>query len=136
MEKSNLTVFLVYSFIILNGGDFSHMMDGWNMMDWLGFSSMWIWIIVIWIVFFVISIFVYMDAEKRNMNGLLWLILTIIPYIGILFLIIYLIIRENEAKNSSYNRTALDILDERYAKGEITREEYQKIKRDIKKGDE
>ncbi len=112
------------------------MMNGWHMMDWWGFSSMWVWMIGIWIVFFIIAILVYMDAEKRNMNGLLWLILIIIPWIGILFLIVYLIIRENKTKQPAFEKNALSILNERYARGEITRKEYQKMKIDLKKGNE
>lgn len=103
------------------------------MMDWWGVPAMGFWMIGIWIVFIVIAFLVYKDAEQRNMNGLLWFILVIIPWIGILFLIVYLIIRSEEAEIEEAIENAQKILDERYAKGEITREEYLQMKKDMEK---
>jgi putative membrane protein len=62
----------------------------------------------------------------------------LIPWIGILFLILYLIMRDSghriAAKGSASARTtAEEVLDERYAKGELTREIYQQMKEDLKK---
>ena len=62
--------------------------------------------------------------------------LSLIPWIGVLFLILYLILRDSghhaagvvKAKTSPE-----EILDERYARGEITRELYMQMKEDIKK---
>jgi len=125
--KSSLPILLSFPFIVLNGGDFGHMMDWWGM------PSMGFWMVGIWIVFIVIAFLVYKDAEERNMNGLLWLLLVIIPWIGILVLIIYLIIREEKIKHPSSQKNALEVLDERYAKGEITRDEYLQMKKDIEK---
>lgn len=48
-------------------------------------------IIIIWIVFILIAIWVYKDAEKRGSSGVLWLIIIIIT--GIIGLIIWLIVR-------------------------------------------
>lgn len=109
-------------------------MDGDHMMDrdWWGFPFMWFWMIGVWLVFIVIAFFVYKDAEKRGMNGLLWFVLIILPWVGILFLIIYLIVREDKVKHIPSQRSAGAILDERYARGEITREEYLSMKKDIK----
>ncbi len=118
-------------FVVLDGGDFGHMMDMGHMMDWWGMPFMGFWMVGLWIVFIVIAFLVYKDAEERNMNGLLWLLLVIIPWIGILFLIIYLILREEKIKHQSSQKNALEVLDERYAKGEITRDEYQQMKKDI-----
>jgi putative membrane protein len=103
------------------------------MMDWRGIPFipfMWMWMVGVWFVFLIIAIFVYKDAENRGMNGLLWLILVILPWVGIIFLIIYLIIREEKGINSS-SKSAEAIIEERYAKGEITREEYLKMKKDL-----
>lgn len=75
--------------------DHDHMMGGF----WGG-SFMWFWMIGIWLIFIVIAFLVYRDAEKRGMNGLLWFVLVILPWIGILFLIIYMIVREE--KNEEY----------------------------------
>ena len=48
-------------------------------------------IIVIWIVFILIAIWVYKDAEKRGSSGVLWLIIVILT--GIIGIIIWLIVR-------------------------------------------
>ena len=109
-------------------------MDGGHMMDWdwWGFPIMWLWMVGIWFVFVVIAFLVYIDADKRRMNGLLWFLLIIIPWVGILFLIIYLIIREDKSSQMSTQKSANAILDERYARGEITKHEYLDMKKDIK----
>nr|WP_320162017.1 SHOCT domain-containing protein [uncultured Methanoregula sp.] len=86
------------------------------------------------VVFLAIGYLVYKDANSRGMNGLLWFILVIIPMIGILFLIIYLIIRETAGqKAGNGNKAALDILKERYARGEITDEQFRKMSDEIRK---
>jgi putative membrane protein len=122
---------------ILNDADGDHMEDGGHMMDgWWGWwgPTMWLWWILFWLVFVVIGILVYKDAEKRNMNGLLWFILVIIPWLGILFLILYLVVREDRSQPLSTHRSAKAIIDERYAMGEITREDYIRLKDDLKVG--
>lgn len=113
---------------------FNHM-DGHHMMDWWGFPFIGFWMIGVWLVFVVIAFLVYDDAEKRGMNGLLWFVLVILPWIGLLFLIIYLIIREEKTKQLPPLKSAKDILDERYARGEITGEEYQRMRKDIEEGE-
>ncbi len=86
------------------------------------------------VVFIIIGYFVYRDANSRGMNGLIWFILIIIPMIGIISLIIYIILRETDAQKAGPGeKTALDILKERYAKGEITSEQFQKISEELKK---
>lgn len=111
-----------------------NMMD-WDMMDWnwWGAPFMWFWMICVWLVFVVIAFLVYKDAEKRRMDGTLWFVLVILPMVGILFLIIYLIIREEKTLRDTSQKSANAILDERYARGEITKGEYQRMKKDIKK---
>ncbi len=61
--------------------------------------------------------------------GLLWLIVIIV-----IAYLIYRLIREEKilAPNRSAARNAEDILAERYAKGEITREQYLQMKEDLK----
>lgn len=94
-----------------------------------GWGMMLIWIVV----FLVIGYFVYLDANKRGMNGILWWILIIIPVIGIFALILYIILRETGGqKNLSEGKIPLDILKERYAKGEITTEQFQKMTEELK----
>ncbi len=96
-----------------------HMMDWWDMPF---ISFMWLWTIGIWLIFLIIAILVYKDAENRGMNGLLWFVLVILPWVGIIFLIIYLVIREEKGVNIYSSKSAEAILEERYAEGEITRE--------------
>jgi len=123
----------VFGMIFRNmNGD--NMMD-WDMMDWdwWGAPFMWFWMIGVWLVFVVIAFLVYKDAEKRGMDGTLWFVLAILPMVGILFLIIYLIIREEKTLRDTSQKSANAILDERYARGEITKGEYQRMKKDIKK---
>ncbi len=134
LNKNYLNViFAGFPFIVLDI-DGWHMMD-WDhhMMDWWGIPFMGFWWIGIWIVQFVIAFLVYRDAEKRENNGLLWFVLVVLPWIGIIFLIIYLIIRGEKTENEETMNEAQKILDERYAKGEMARKEYLQAKEDIKK---
>ena len=132
MVKNLLTaIAAVFPFIVLNGNGW-HMMD-WDhhMMDWWGIPFLGYWYIVLWVVQFIIAFMVFRDAEKRKMNSLLWFILIILPWIGIFFIIGYLIIRNEEDDSKEAMDAAMIILDERYAKGEITRKEYLKTRKDI-----
>lgn len=132
MVKKLLTAFLSgFPFIVLNGNGW-HMMD-WphHMMDWWGIPYMGYWNIGLWIVQLIIAFLVLKDCEKREMNGLLWFILIILPWIGVLFIIGYLVIRREEDEVKESIDDALKILNERYAKGEITRKEYLQTKIDI-----
>ncbi len=123
-----LGAILFFTGTAIADGDDDHMMD----MNWWGLSSMWLWMIGYWVIFVIIGILVYKDAEERGMSGLLWFILVILPWIGILFLIIYLIIREDKVVDRLPQKSANAILDERYAKGEITRDDYQRMKKDMR----
>lgn len=102
-----------------------HMMYGW------GFPFLGFWAIVVWVVQIIVALFVYYDAKKLDKNGLLWLFLVILPWIGVLFLIMYLILRSEELGVKESRAYAQEVIDERYAKGEITRKEYLQIKEDI-----
>ena len=133
-KKLSVVFFAGFPFIVLNGGGFTHMMDDWgHMMDWWGIPFMGFWWIGLWIVQFIIAFLVYKDAEKRENNGLLWFVLVVLPWIGILFLIIYLIIREEKTETKKNLSDAQKILDERYAKGKMTRKDYLQAKEDIEK---
>jgi putative membrane protein len=110
------------------------------MMDWFPFMG--IGSIFVWLIFLVIAYIVYKDAEKRGLNGFLWGLPILIPWIGIIFLILYLILREDKRLLTSKTPTEVklektpgEILDERYAKGELSREQYLQMKEDIKKPD-
>jgi putative membrane protein len=88
------------------------------MMDWF----LLIGLIGIWLIFLVLAYLVYKDAEDRGMNRLLWAILVLLPWIGIIFLLAYLIARKNKFPVRK-DKTAKGILDERYAREELTTEE-------------
>ena len=57
-------------------------------------------------------------------GGLMWLILVIVAAIAI-----YLIVQAQ--RGGSTRETPLEILKKRYAKGEITKEEYDRLRRDL-----
>lgn len=111
-------------------------MPYYHMMDWfpfMGFGTVFAWFISL-----AVAYLVYKDAEKRNMNGLLWGLPILIPWIGILFLILYLILRDaghrvTAESSAPAKNAASEILDERYAKGELTREIYLQMIEDLKK---
>ena len=106
------------------------------MMDWfpfMGFGTVFAWFISL-----AVAYLVYKDAETRKMNGLLWGLPILIPWIGILFLILYLIMRDSGRRIATQSSTparttAEEVLDERYAKGELTREIFLQMKEDLKK---
>ncbi|AEA47114.1 SHOCT domain-containing protein [Archaeoglobus veneficus] len=103
-------------------------MDGFMPMTGFYGFGMFFW----WLIFLAIGYLVYQDAEKRGMNGLLWFILVILPMVGFLFLILYLVMRE---ERPATGKRALEILDERYARGEINREEYLRMKKELEGGE-
>jgi putative membrane protein len=102
-----------------------------HMMSWWGIPFFGYWFIFLWVLQFIIAFMVYRDAEKRNMNSVLWFVLVILPWIGIFFIIGYLILRDEEVDSKESMDAAMLILDERYAKGEITRKEYFETRKDI-----
>jgi putative membrane protein len=106
-------------------------MGGWGgVFPFWGLGMMFFWLIV----FLIIAYLVYQDANKRGMNGLLWGILVLIPVLGILFLIMYIIGRETGGQKAMpAGKGAMDILKERYATGEITSEQFHTISEDLKK---
>lgn len=125
--------------------DGPHMMDWWRADGWwwggdwswwfypfMGFGSAWKWL-----VFLAVAYLVYRDAEERGRNGLLWAILVLIPWLGIAFLIIYLLTREETSLETIQSgHRAEEILDQRYARGELTREEYLMMKEDLQVNDQ
>ena len=77
-----------------------------------------------WLIQLVIAYFVYKDAKEQNMSAPLWFILVILPMVGFLLAVLYVIIREVRMPIGPKN-TPVDILKSRFARGEITREEYE-----------
>ena len=74
--------------------------------------------------------------------GYLWMIIgtviTLIVLGGLVWLIVWAVRRTGNSSNNAYQggsaaspQTAREILDQRYARGEITREQYQQMKQDL-----
>jgi len=80
-----------------------------------------------WLIQLVIAYFVYKDAKEQNMSAPLWFILVILPMAGFLLAVLYVIIREVRMPIEPKS-TPVTILKERFAKGEITAEEFEKGK--------
>lgn len=100
-----------------------------------GYPFMGIWFMIAWLILFlVIAYVVYRDANAHGMNGLLWGILVFIPMVGILFLIIYLVLRESGGRVAApQGKSPVEIVKERYAKGEIGEEQYRKMREELEK---
>ena len=56
-------------------------------------------------------------------------------WIFVIVLIVWLVINQNNRKRQSYppqqKESAMDILKKRYAKGEISKEEFEQMKKDL-----
>ena len=67
-------------------------------------------------------------AHATGMYGFGWIfeILILVVFFGIVYWIV---------KSSQKNESALDILNKRYAKGELTKHEYIELKKDLALGD-
>ena len=55
----------------------------------------------------------------------------ILLWIGIIVLIVWIVIKIAKSSGTESKSNALDIAKERYAKGEISKEEFDQIKKDI-----
>lgn len=62
-------------------------------------------------------------------NSIFMLAFWILIIVGIIFLIKYLVTQSGSQKSSS--ESPLEILKKRYAKGEITKEEFERMKKEI-----
>ncbi len=69
--------------------------------------------------------------------GLLWLFFFLLLPLGVVALVIWAVRMSTANRSATISResgghsTARAILDERYAKGEITAEEYERMKKDL-----
>jgi hypothetical protein len=67
--------------------------NGWPNIPWFPFVPIWSFSLVFVIIWLVVILWVYKDAERRRMSGLLWALLVFIG--NLVGLIIYLIIRQD-----------------------------------------
>lgn len=61
-----------------------------------------------------------------------WWIIGIIIFVAIVWMGLKTINNNNKNTNPSFGKTPLDILKERYARGEIGKEEFEERKKDLK----
>lgn len=61
-------------------------------------------------------------------GGFLWFFLWIFVIIGLIFLVKW-IVQQNKPKETKHEDSALEILNKRYVKGEINKEEFEEKKR-------
>jgi putative membrane protein len=77
----------------------------------------------------------YTMMNGMPMMGPLWWIFMLILWgfaiFGVIMLVRLLIFRADRNQEPPRAETALEILEKRYAKGEISREDYEQIKKDI-----
>lgn len=79
----------------------------------------------------------YSDIFGFGFNSLIMTIMMFIFWIGFIFLIVWLVKQSTNSINNGDSNTktdsAMDILKERYAKGEIDKKEYEEKKKVIEK---
>ncbi len=62
---------------------------------------------------------------------LMMLVFWIAVIVGVVFIVRWFVLSANRGRGGASEESALDILKKRYAKGEINKDEYEKIKKDI-----
>jgi energy-coupling factor transporter transmembrane protein EcfT len=95
------------------------------------FPEFWYWTIGIWFIQLISAILIYRLLKKRVSNMFLWFALFIIPWMGILFLIGYLIIKGEETEIRESLDETKKTLNKQYENGKITKKDYVKAKKEI-----
>ena len=75
-----------------------------------------------------------MHADRGWGMGWCWSIMIGIVFLAFVALVIWVVVRLIERGGHNVvtnNRTPLDIAEERYAKGEITKDQFEQIKKDL-----
>jgi RNA polymerase subunit RPABC4/transcription elongation factor Spt4 len=67
--------------------------SGWHNIPWFPFVPLWSFSLLFVVIWFVVILWVYRDAERRRMSGLLWALLVFIG--NLIGLLIYLIVRQD-----------------------------------------
>ena len=73
----------------------------------------------------------HMGPGMMGGYGVMGILFWIVVVIGVVFLIRYLMRGGGKQDRNGSDKTALDILERRYAQGEIDREEYEAKRRDL-----
>jgi putative membrane protein len=108
------------------------MVEGWPASPLFGWGMM----LLRLLVFLVIGVLVYRDANHWGMNGLIWFTPVILPMVGFIFLVFHLILREpGGGQPVPTGDTAMDVLRYRYARGEIDEEEFRQCREEPERGD-
>ena len=63
--------------------------------------------------------------------GIFGMVLMVVFWIAVIVLVVWGIKRFTQETTTATSKGALDIAKERYAKGEISKEEFEQIKRDL-----
>jgi RNA polymerase subunit RPABC4/transcription elongation factor Spt4 len=80
-------------FLGLSRGFHNISVNGFAFKPWFPFVPLWSLSFVFFLVWIVVIVWVYKDAEERKMNGVLWALLVFIG--NLVGLIIYLIVRQD-----------------------------------------
>ncbi|OGD21402.1 MAG: hypothetical protein A2Y69_04710 [Candidatus Aminicenantes bacterium RBG_13_59_9] len=67
--------------------------NGWHNIPWFPFVPVWSFSLLFVIIWLAVILWVYKDAERRRMSGLLWALLVFIG--NLIGLLIYLIVRQD-----------------------------------------
>lgn len=99
-------------------------------------------LIAVFILLFIFPVIALADAEGygfmmdwNHMMNFGWGgIFMWIVFLIIVVVIVYLLVQSNKPRSydSSFIESPIDILKKRYAKGEITKEEFEKMRKDLK----
>lgn len=99
-------------------------------------------LIAVFVLLFIFPVIAFADAEDCGFVGgwnhmmnfgwggiFMWIVFLIIVVV-----IVYLIVQSSKPRSydSSFIESPIDILKKRYAKGEITKEEFEKMRKDLK----
>jgi len=82
--------------------------NGFDFKPWFPFVPLWSLSFLFFLIWIVVIVWVYKDAEERKMNGVLWALLVFIG--NLIGLIIYLIVRQDHtipARDQATSATAL-----------------------------
>jgi RNA polymerase subunit RPABC4/transcription elongation factor Spt4 len=72
---------------------FKHFANGWHLGPWFPFFPLWSFSLLFFVLWIVVIVWVYRDAESRGMSGVLWALLVFIG--NLIGLLIFLIIRQD-----------------------------------------